>query len=166
MLHVTIIIGLVFFKKKLNLGSVIDKYQAGVLSTSCGSLNVAISDWTLNLCAGILSRCVPSWLLQVCTVSHSVGFSAAVNIFLSMNTNDANVTRWIFVAVLLHVWVLHDKKVADITDTTVMYTPQIDYRLDRRVHDGSVCYGHVRHVRSTDAWRSQDGDTHQPNYYY
>jgi len=30
------------------------------------------------------------------------------------------------------------------TDTTVVYTPQIHYRHDRRVHDGRVSYGHDR----------------------
>jgi len=28
------------------------------------------------------------------------------------------------------------------------------------------CYEHDRRVRSTDARRSQDGGTHQPNYYH
>ena len=35
-------------------------------------------------------------------------------------------------------------EMADVTDTTVVYTPQIHYRHDRRVHDGRVCYGHDR----------------------
>ena len=31
------------------------------------------------------------------------------------------------------------KKMVDVTDTTVVYTPQIHYRHDRRVYDGRVC---------------------------
>jgi len=66
----------------------------------------------------------------------------------------------------------------DSTDTTVVYTPQMDDRHDRRVHDGRVYgphiyttvvpryYGHNRRVCSTDARRLQDGNTHQPNYYH
>ena len=58
-----------------------------------------------------------------------------------------------------------------------MYTPQIDYRHDHHVYDSTTVvyvvhttvvphyYGHGRYVCSTDAPRSQDGNTHQPNYY-
>ena len=60
------IIGLV------NLDSVINTYQTSVLSITCGSPTDAISDWTLILCAGVLSRCLASWLLHLCTVTHSV----------------------------------------------------------------------------------------------
>ena len=35
------------------------------------------------------------------------------------------------------------------TDTTVVYTPQIHYRHDRRVQDGRVCYGHDRRNMAT-----------------
>jgi len=52
------IIGLV------NLDFMIDKYQTGVLSTTCDSPTDAVSDWTLILCAGVLSRRFSSWLLQ------------------------------------------------------------------------------------------------------
>jgi len=44
----------------------------------------------------------------------------------------------------------------DVTDTTVVYTPQIHYRHDRRVQNGRVCYGHDRRKMAT----------HQPNYYH
>ena len=37
----------------------------------------------------------------------------------------------------------------DVTDTTVVYTPQLHYRHDRRVHDGRVCYGHDRRKMAT-----------------
>ena len=35
------------------------------------------------------------------------------------------------------------------TDTTVVYSSQIHYRHDRRVHDGRVCYGHDRRKMAT-----------------
>jgi len=59
----------------VNLDSVIDKYQTVVPSITRGSPTDAISDWTLIVCAGVLSRRLSSSLLQVCTVGHSVGFS-------------------------------------------------------------------------------------------
>ena len=40
------------------------------------------------------------------------------------------------------------------TDTTVVYTPQIHYRHDRRVQDGHARYRHDRRKMAT----------HQPNY--
>jgi len=53
---------------------VIDKYQTGVLSTTCGSPTDAISDWTLILCANVLSHRLSSWLLQMHSVNY-VGFA-------------------------------------------------------------------------------------------
>jgi len=46
------------------------------------------------------------------------------------------------------------------TDTTVVYTPQIHYRHDRRVHDGRVCYGHDRRKIATHT--NQVTTTNQP----
>jgi len=45
-------------------------------------------------------------------------------------------------------------------DTTVVYTPQIHYRHDRRVHDGRVCYGHDRRNMATHT--NQTTTTNQP----
>ena len=46
------------------------------------------------------------------------------------------------------------------TDTTIVYTPQIHYRHDRRVYDGRVCYGHDR--RKTATHTNQTTTTNQP----
>jgi len=46
------------------------------------------------------------------------------------------------------------------TDTTVMYTPQIHYRLDRRVHDRRVCAPHDRRKMATHT--NQTTTTNQP----
>jgi len=58
-----------------NLGSMIDKYQTGVMSTNCYSPTDAISDWTLIFCTGVLSWCLSFWLMDVHTVSHSASLS-------------------------------------------------------------------------------------------
>jgi len=57
----------------------------------------AISDWTLTVFAGFLSRRISSWLMDVRTVSHSAGFFWCGHwkyVFTS-EQNDTNVTRWI-----------------------------------------------------------------------
>ena len=46
------------------------------------------------------------------------------------------------------------------TDTTVVYTPQIHYRHDRRVQDGRVCYGHDHRKMATHT--NQTTTTNQP----
>jgi len=52
-----------------NLDSVIDKYQAGLMPTTCNSPTDVISDWTLVICAGILSRRpLPGWWMCVQSV--------------------------------------------------------------------------------------------------
>jgi len=47
----------------------------------------------------------------------------------------------------------------DVTDTTVVYTPQIHYRQDRRVHDRRVCAPHDRRKMAT---HNQTTTTNQP----
>ena len=76
----------------------IDKYQTGVLSTTCGSPTDAISDCTLIVCGGILSQHLSSCLMDVCTVGHSVGFSVSdtdsvyhCNYVFVSEENDANI---------------------------------------------------------------------------
>jgi len=77
-----------------NLDFVIDKYQTGVLSTTCYSLTDADSDWTLIVCSGVLSQRLSSWLTNVHSRSFCGFFDmVTVNIFLSANKNDAN-TPW------------------------------------------------------------------------
>ena len=49
-------------------------------------------------------------------------------------------------------------KLVDVTDTTVVYTPQIHYRHD--LHDGRVCYGHDRRKMATHT--NQTTTTNQP----
>jgi len=46
------------------------------------------------------------------------------------------------------------------TDTTVVYTPQIHYRHDRRVHDRRVCAAHDRCKMATRT--NQITTTNQP----
>ena len=46
------------------------------------------------------------------------------------------------------------------TDTTVVYTPQIQYRHDRHVQDIRVCYGHDRRKMATHT--NQTTTTNQP----
>ena len=49
----------------------------------------------------------------------------------------------------------------DVTDTTVVYTPQIHYRHDRRVHDRRLCAPQDRHKMATHT--NQTTTTNQPN---
>jgi len=80
------------------IDSVIDKCQTGLLSTTCDSPTDAISDWTL-LCAGVLSRRLSSWLINVRTVGHSAGFWCGYCecLFVS-EQNDAKIIRWTFLS--------------------------------------------------------------------
>jgi len=80
-----------------NFDSVIDRSQTGVVSTICYSPTDAICDWTSNVCSGVLSRRLSSWLMDVRTVGHSVGFFGVVtvNIFSEVNRNVANMIGWI-----------------------------------------------------------------------
>jgi len=48
----------------------------------------------------------------------------------------------------------------DVTDTTVMYTPQIHYRHDRHVHKHRVCAPHDRRKVATHT--NQTTTTNQP----
>jgi len=53
-----------------NLDSVINKCQAGVMSTTCDSPTDATSDWTLLYAQAFLSRGPSSWLMDMRTVGH------------------------------------------------------------------------------------------------
>jgi len=71
----------------------IDKYQTGVISTTCDS-PTAISDWTLIVCDVFLLGwwiCVQSVILRVFRRGH------CKCIFFS-EQNDANSSRWIFLS--------------------------------------------------------------------
>jgi len=52
-----------------DLDSVIDKCKTGVMSTTCYSPTDVISDWTLIVCTGTLSRRLSSWLMDIYRVS-------------------------------------------------------------------------------------------------
>jgi len=58
-----------------NLDSMIDKCQTGVMSTTCNSPTDAVTDCTLIVCAGVLSRRLSSWLMDMLhTVSHLTSY--------------------------------------------------------------------------------------------
>jgi len=58
-----------------NLDSVIDKCQAGLLSTTCYLPTDAVIDWIFIVCAGVLSRCLSSSLMKM----YYLDFLANVN---------------------------------------------------------------------------------------
>jgi len=77
----------------VNLDSVIDKYQTDVMSTTCCSPTDAISDWTLI----VRRRFIATSFFLVAANAFCQSFcwfvgAATVNIFSSVNKNDANVT--------------------------------------------------------------------------
>jgi len=59
----------------INLDSVIDKCQTGVMSTTCDSPTDAFTDWMLTVHAGVLSRRLSTCLMDMRTFGRSAGFS-------------------------------------------------------------------------------------------
>ena len=78
-----------------NLDHVIDKCQTGVMSITCYSPTDAVSDRMLT--AGVLSRRLSYWLIDVHTVGHSVGCHCKKYLFIS-EQNDADVVRRILLS--------------------------------------------------------------------
>jgi len=75
-----------------NFDFVIDKCQTGVMPIPFYSPTDAIiySNWTLVVQAGVLSRRLSCWLMDVRTVDHSAGFSVCKYLFVS-EQNDAKI---------------------------------------------------------------------------
>jgi len=80
------------------------------MSTTRCSPTDAVSEWTLILCAGIV---IASSFFLVAADAFCQSFCgffdvATVDIFLSVNRNDANAIGKQFSADVLNDWVLHD----------------------------------------------------------
>jgi len=80
------------------------------MSTTCDSPTDVISDWTLVVCAGVLSQRLSSWLLQLRTVGRSWGFRWGYcrHLFAEKQT-DPNIIEWILSSNVLNGWVLHGR---------------------------------------------------------